>query len=403
MPEDLLSLLSEPITGEGAQRLVDQFDAALNHTYSSMTGSVGVDADGLYRSEVQVSSDEGRYPGRITWVLKRRLDGTVVAVTATGAGSKWRESAQDFFRQVLANALADKQEPFAHRRTFHYFGPHLAGEYWFGKVRVAPLRPDDDTPSAVGLERVVVIDHELTAPDRVKAYLVGDEQARRLGARVAFLLDAGLRVEERRQRWITVRQPDGSVEHVRGEGGVVTDHRLEQMPAKGEVCPMGRFEGSTHKFGRSGPLTFPTYSRTAWRAFDSATVAVRGVFDAMCQLYQVGLVVEEHYPSAALAYFVSAVEAASLAPHSGSNFGEFMRRFTPRGPDRGELIDRLYGKLRSGHFHSGRFPLGDFRARGTTFLGEVDVALSGDFYVEGRRLLRTALTGWAETWAGGAF
>ncbi len=403
MSREVLHLLKDTISGEGAQRLVDQFNAELNRSYSSLSGSVGFDSEGLYRTEARVFSDSGPYQGRLTWILRRAVDGSVVSVTVSGEGAQWRESAEEFFRQVLSNALADRQEIFPHRKVFQYFGPLLGGEYWFGNVRVAPLHPDDDSPRNTNLERVLVIDHEVTAPDRTKAYLLGDEKARRHGARVAFFLDAGLRSQERRHRWVTIRGSDGAVEHVRGEAGVVTDDRLDHVPEKGQSCPMGLFEGRTHIFGRSGPLTFPEFSRPVWRASSNAPIAVRHNFDAMCQLYHVGLVIEEHYPSAATAYFVAAAEAASAALDSGSSFGEFMRRFSPPVAEREQLIERLYGELRSGHFHAGRFPLGDYKPRGTTFVGDVDEELRGNFYVEGRKLLRSALTSWAETQIAGAF
>jgi hypothetical protein len=398
-----LSLLLQEIEGDSAERVVDQFNAALHYNYTSLSGMSGIDADGYLRSEVRVSTSGGRYPGDITWVLKRRLNGTLVSVTASGFGERWTESAQRFFSDVLASALANATKPFVHRRPFLYFGPNLSGEYWFRQIRVAPLHPNDNDPDRVTVERCLVVDHEIPAPDQVKAYLCGEEAARRYGARVSFLLDVGVRVEERRQRWVSIRQRDATVEHVRGESGITIPHWLEALPKKGAQCDMGRFEGDTHLFGRSGRLTFPRHARSLWRTADAADVATRSIFDSMCQLYQVGRVIEDYYPTAALAYFVSAAEAASTAPDSGSSFGEFMRTFTPEIDGRAAMVERLYRQLRSSHFHAGQFALGDFGASSTTLLGEPGEKQRGDFYYDGRKLLRSALVNWSQRLAAGAF
>lgn len=391
----MLQLLADAIHGEAAQRLIDQFNAEFHRAYNSLSGSVGFDSSGLYRSEARVASDIGPYPGKLTWVIKRTREGAVVSVEVTGEGGRWRESAEAFFRKVLSNTLTDRCERFVHRTVFHYFGPNLAGEYWFGQVRVAPFHPDDETPRDVRTERVLVVDHFVEAPDRVKAFLLGDEIGRRYGARIAFLLDVGLRREiAPRRRWITLRRQSAPAESLRGTVGVRVPHNLDRMPDKGEFCPMGRFDGSGHLFARSGPLSFPSYARSAWRSAEGSPGGAGGIFDAMCQLYQVGLVIEEHYPTAALAYFVASAETASRAPESGGSFGELVRRHSASTTERTTLVDRLYGELRSGHLHAGSFPLGDYKARGTNFIGDVVESLRGDFYFEGRKLIREVLTAW---------
>src|SRR5207237_7598719 len=60
------------------------------------------------------------------------------------------------------------------------------------------------------------------------------------------------------------------------------------------------------------------------------------------------------------AYRVAALDAISRAHGSRKTISEFIRKFANPAPDRDRLIDYLWGVIRSAHFHSGEFPLGEF-------------------------------------------
>lgn len=137
-----LSLLKTELGPEPAQVLIDHFYAALSNHYLSVGGSSGFDQEGYFFDEARVASTAQPYPGKITWSLRRRRDGSLLTVIASGEGATWQDSAQRFFINVQTSALAGAPREFVHRSTFMYFGPSLAGEYWFGRVRVSGHAPE---------------------------------------------------------------------------------------------------------------------------------------------------------------------------------------------------------------------------------------------------------------------
>lgn len=66
------------------------------------------------------------------------------------------------------------------------------------------------------------------------------------------------------------------------------------------------------------------------------------------------------FPSVGLAYRVAAVEAMSAADATCDGFGEFMRKYIRSSSEIADVLDYLYGYARSGHFHGGVFPMGEF-------------------------------------------
>jgi hypothetical protein len=96
------------------------------------------------------------------------------------------------------------------------------------------------------------------------------------------------------------------------------------------------------------------------RNVDSADPELRLAFDSGARLYQVGAVIGGRFPSAGLAYRVAALDAISGANGRKDVLLDFARRHTAPSPDLEELIEYLWGSVRSAHFHGGEFPLGEF-------------------------------------------
>ena len=131
------------------------------------------------------------------------------------------------------------------------------------------------------------------------------------------------------------------------------------MPQKGELCHLGAFHGSLHD---KYPLIFmqlitlPKQTRKIFRAL-AADIPFQQSVDACARLYQLSLLVRRYSASASLAYRVAAIDAACQTRAVRKTFSEFMREHLPPTSDVDDILEMLYGKVRSGHFHAGQAPL----------------------------------------------
>jgi len=167
------------------------------------------------------------------------------------------------------------------------------------------------------------------------------------------------------------------------------------MPEKGATCPAGRYAADLLSLYRSygGALSLPRQTRRILRGLDGASVGISRAFDGAARLYQVGLIIGSRFPSAGLAYRVAAVDA--LAQAEGKDFGSFVREYTQPYKGRDEGINRLYGEVRSAHFHGGDFPMGEFdRIPAMDALLGPDAMQQGWLGTLGFPLARAAIVGW---------
>jgi len=178
-----------------------------------------------------------------------------------------------------------------------------------------------------------------------------------------MILNVGFYEPLPEQRWVIVHDSGKGPAHGRRHqlGIAKPGIRLSTMPEKGEVCPLGSFEGSLDdRYISVEPIRLPPESRKILRGFDALEPKLSDAADRAARLYQVGLVVGRRYPSVALAYRVAAIDAIVQGSSDISDFKEFMKANVPDEPDLDEALDYLYGKARSAHFHSGEFPGGEF-------------------------------------------
>jgi hypothetical protein len=137
------------------------------------------------------------------------------------------------------------------------------------------------------------------------------------------------------------------------------------MPSKGIECQLGKpllldrgnFRSS---LAPDNLIHFPADYRDLFRAFRSLNPAQQEAFFSAAALYCIGLVAGRNLPTLRLSYQVAAVDALiEGSSHTQRAFTETVQMYNPEVST--EVIEYLYGNIRSAHFHMGKFPLGEYQ------------------------------------------
>lgn len=355
--------------GPKQRDFLDFLNSALRGRMIYRTGTAGSAEDGSYFTHVTGMFPVDQCQVELTWALRKAPDGTLTtlsieATDKSGESHGWQTAAYEFATSVLTATLADRRVKFFRRSFFFYLGPQLDGEYWLPGFRFAPAFPEDDQPHMINAERAVTVDQEVLAIDDMHAYALAEESSRRHAARLSLLLNVGLYRPEQSMRWVlpaTGGTP--ATQSIRCHLAFSRpEATLTAMPEKGERCPLGAYTGSlAARYRVAGELqSLPCEARKILRGVDRASPGIADAFDRGARLYQVASVCGQQFPSVGLAYRVAAVEAISSADPSCNGFSEFMRKYVTSLKDIDSLLKYLYGQARSGHFHAGSFPVGEF-------------------------------------------
>lgn len=394
--------------GERQQAFIDYLNAALRRRTALTSGSAGVDDDGCYQSEFNGPFQIDQATISLTWRLTKSPTGELNALSVErsddkSTGVEWEKAVYELVTSVLAATLSETRDKYFQRSIFFYVGPQLDGEYWLRGYRFAPANLDDPHPHLINAERVTCVDQDVAAIDAEHAFALADVAARRHAARLSLLLNTGLYGTEHTQRWVwPVNNGQPASESVRYQLGF--EHpsaRLTSMPSKGQVCQLGAYKGSlTASYRVAGELlSLPAEARKILRGVDSAPPIVSESFDQCSRLYQVAAVCGRYFPSVALAYRVAAVEAMSAADPDAKGFSDFMRRHVRSQSNIDSVLNYLYGDARSGHFHGGQFPMGEFDRRGyfsNPFMDAEEAHLEM-FHRACYELTREAIVNWLNT------
>ena len=352
--------------GEDQQAFLDFLNYLLPLKLSVTSATAHVDESGTFISECFATVPSG---AKLSWSIFISHDGVltkllVKRVPDTGRG-EWRSQANDLVSEALASALAKKRTKFFKRSAFYYVGQQLSGEYWYRNVRIAPGFPEDPFPSLINAERVVFIDQDIQATDAQHAWVIGEAVSKRLAARLSFLLGVGLYPLQHVQRWVWPVVDDKPAENsVRFQAGFASPIPTpDRLPKKGKLAPAGKCSGSLQDpqhvtVGKI--LEMPSEWRKVLQWNDASEPSTVAAFDRASRLFQVALVSGVTFPSVGLAYRVAAVDAASQGTPDSIGFKQFVRRYAPHST---EFLDFAYGAGRSGHFHAGEFPVGEFSER----------------------------------------
>lgn len=394
-------------SGSRQRDFLDYLNSALRARMPNRSGTAGGLADGSFFSQITGAFSVDQSHVELTWRLQKAADGTLASLSVQATDSSvssqsWQTAAREFVMSVLTATVAAKRERFFRRSLFYYIGPQLDGEYWLQGYRFAPVFPGDPKPHLINAERVVSIDQDIEALDDMHAHALAEESSRRHAARLSLLLNVGLYRQEQSMRWVLPISGDQSESKsvCRHLGFSHPDAVLTAMPEKGKACSLGAYTGSlATPYRVAGKLhSLPREARKILHGVDQADPLVTVAFDRAARLYQVAVVCGHLFPSVGLAYRVAAVEAMSTADKTCNGFSEFMRRYITSRTDFDDILDYLYGNVRSGHFHGGEFPMGEFSRPGYfDALMDMDTMERDSVHRACYELTREAIVNWMQS------
>jgi hypothetical protein len=168
------------------------------------------------------------------------------------------------------------------------------------------------------------------------------------------------------------------------------------MPAKGELCSLGRYAGTlAERFRSAGVLlSVPRETRRVLRAIESSGPAAVDAFDRAARLFQVAVVCGARFPSVSMAYRVAAAEVLSEADPSCKGFRDFVTKYAPPRPENAMMLEYLWGSIRSAHFHAGAFPLGEFTSFSVDPFFDSDQMDRDELHRRCGDVLREAMVNW---------
>lgn len=393
-------------SGHRQRDFLDYLNSALRARMTNFGGRAGRLDDGRLFSSVAGPFPVNAGHVNLTWTLYKSQAGDLTHLSVEPIDPElnsldWKTAAYEFTNSVLAATLAERKGAFFRRTLFFYLGPNLDGEYWLPGFRFAPALPDDPEPHLINAERAVCIDQVVHAIDDMQAHALAEEAARRQAARLSLLLNVGLYRQDQAMRWVwpvTDGQPATSSIRLHTSFNHPSVIATE-MPQKGKLCPLGGYTGSlAARYRVAGELqSLPREARKILKGIDQADPLVADAFDRGSRLYQVASVCGQSFPSVGLAYRVAAVEAISASDTTVNGFSEFMRKYVKSTNDIEGLLQYLYGPVRSGHFHAGGFPMGEFsRQRYFDPLMDMDSVNMDSVHRACYELTREAIVNWMQ-------
>lgn len=141
-------------------------------------------------------------------------------------------------------------------------------------------------------------------------------------------------------------------------------------------------------------LKIPCQIRNYYKGIKELSPLKGKYFRNCCRLYNLSLTAGQYEPTLMLAYMVNSVECLAKSEDKNKSFSEFMKKYLGKEYDK-ELVDFLYGNLRSGHFHSGEMFFTEYNIK-------LDISLEKGFFKmqnifnKGRSILRKALINWVK-------
>jgi len=170
-------------------------------------------------------------------------------------------------------------------------------------------------------------------------------------------------------------------------------NKPSSMPRKKQLCKPINFVGSIFDKRRNSTevLYCPKETRSILRKLSVADENVKVAFDSCCRMYMLSLNLGYEYPTAMLSYRIAAVESI-VKVMKYKSFTDFMSTYL--GEDK-KFYDSLYGKVRSGHFHSGDFLFED-AFRQVDYLSNRENFIVRSFIEESKLKLRLAILRWLD-------
>ena len=380
-----------------SEKFLQYFNAALRDPASGMYpgDSHGFFEDNHYITEFAANlprpDDEKIF---VRWRIVQDLNGVIKSIEGQGLNTTAEIEIERFIKEILKDVLAEKIEDFFTRTYFKTIsGCNLPGEYWILNFRFAPLFPDDDS-AFVNAERIVVIDQNIKAPDKVDAYRIAEEKSLIYSAYLSFILNTNLERPIYNHVWVLVDPEPGKPYQMERKSNQLLDESIpSSMPKKGELCSLASFKGSAYENTMTNDhLICPTETRRIFRNLESTDPDIKASFASACKLYQLGLAFRSTYPTIYLAYLCASIDSITgRHKEKLKGFSEFMRIYYD--PNMNELYDFIWGRIRSSHWHAGNLQLGE-EAFSRDLTDRWRVLINGNALRLSEVAMRTAILNW---------
>jgi hypothetical protein len=298
----------------------------------------------------------------------------------------------EFLNTILQRVLTKKKEKYFKRVLFKTIsGCNLPGEYWLPGFRFAPLLPEDDS-KLINAERIIVIDQTVEAIDIHHANEVALQSASIYSAYLSFILDLGIYSPIHEELYF-LDQDGVDFSMFRKSSQLLDTQPIDKMPEKGAICKLGEFKNSVFDRERSHNeyLVCPKETRKILRGIADSEEHIQDAFLRCCLIYQAAINAGKQYPTIRISYLCGAVETIVKSNQKEYvSFSTFMEKYAGENK---ELYSLIYERIRSAHWHSGNFALGDFDFS-ADFTMNPDKHITFNIIRESQYRMRLAILNW---------
>ena len=357
-----------------------------------------------------VSGDEMNVPLR--WCLTQNQKGDLLQLVVQqengNLDSAIEKELEEFIQHALNEASAIVNRDFVIVSFLYYIGVQLDGEYEFPGFTLAPAVWDDPYPILANTERVLKLEIPVSAKSHSEANAKAIFITRQAAARLSLLLNIGIYESDFTNRWVKPKGEHGYYINKceRHELGFSPPYFIsEKDPLSADQKTKGQFAGgldANYMMLFDYRMSLPSESKQIFQTLHEDTNPRVKAFDMAARLTQVALVGGRQFSSVELSYKVAAIEAITQHDEKWSgkkpseDFKTFMTAHLPTDPALTKIVNQLYGKLRSAHFHAGSFALGEFDPPipyGTAFMNP-QFTQRMQFKRDCLTALRTAIVEW---------
>ncbi len=385
------------LSTDQSKLFIKYFNAAMRDPELGLMRSNGSGRfeNGKYINEIAVDFHYNDKKIFVVWKIIFNSDGSLISIenlNADDSSQEYELLLSQFINDILQNVLNKNKKTFFKRTHYSIIsGSNLIGEFWLPGFRFAPLFPEDDS-KIIYAERFVVIDQNIEAIDNEHANEVASGSASIYSAILSFILDIGIELPTHQELYF-LNKDNGNYFMERKSTQLIDPNNIDRLPSKGEICPLGSYDGSVFdKYRPVGSiLVCPKETRKIIRGMTSATEFKKEAFFRSCLLYQLAVNIGRKYPTVKLSYETAAVETivkSNLSEYK--SFTDFMTKYA--GENR-SLYDLIYSKIRSAHWHSGIFTLGEYDFN-RDFIGNSDGLIKFNIIDQSHQLLRKAILNW---------
>lgn len=358
--------------------------------------------NGCFVTGIYHSNDKDKLNSKkILWIISQDSEGQILKIEVFNEEPninqiETKEYANKIINNALINAFADYRVEFYSRNYLCFIHTsNLFGSYWINnKLRISPLFPND-IEFGFGLERVIVIDQLIKAIDFQHSLEISEEKSILLAAHLSLLFDIGFySPEEYISKWVRVNDKEsGTVINKRLDLGVIDSTNTLTMPLKKNDDPKQPIYSVFHdKRTFYEQLSFPKETRQILNSLENANFKYKLAFDRCCRLYQTALVKGFRSPTIKYSYLYGSIDAICKTTKEYNGFSEFMRKYNSQISE--EELEFIHEKIRSSHWHSGEFILGENESKWRETLFDKQKMIRSNKIQNLQQLIRHAILNW---------